>query len=307
MPIGKPSAGGGEASVVGCRNVFCIPSQENSINITDALFYPAYGGFVLARQNAGRVYFAPSLIGPYDSVLSGANVSAFAKLALFNDRIYMVGRGSAVANTVRSSDATLTAFTNEFGGLTINDVAYNNDKIILATNYDAAPRNGIIYTGTSWDNIFAGNTVNALSCTITATGRILFGFANGIIRYSDNDGGAWTEVNLGVASNVSLLYVDADNNVFAALANGRIFESTGNGSAFVDGFPAISSGITLTPVAFSGIENVRLYCNSGAAIERIAPLTWRAVPSPQTSNYLGALRNNEIKAGFLAGNLISDL
>lgn len=301
MPIGFPAGVAGAGSATALRYIYSGVANVAG-SVADAIFFNTLGLFCLSHSTSAGIFFGSNAGGPFEYSATGSASASSTRCTEFNGRLYNVRLGSAVANTVRSTATLVGAWQNEFGGIIINDMASNADKVLLATNYAAGgPNNGVIYTGTTWDNIFSNNAVNALCCEVTPSGRIIFGFAGGIIRYSDDNGVIWNEVNLSVASNVNRIYASGGELVFAGLANGRIFESQDDGTSWADGFPASESTMPVAVIAFGGLGNeVQAYCNSGLITRRIAPLTWRAQPSPTTSNFIGALRKDALHMGFIA-------
>lgn len=308
MPIGFPLAGGGAGIATALRYTYSATGAIAQ-SVADAIFFSALNVYCLMFNNSAGVFYSGNPEGPYEYSNTGiSGAGSTVRGVEYDGRLYRVRLGNAIATAVRSTD-DLVNWQTDFGGIIINDADANADKMVLATNYAAGgPNNGVIFTGTTWDNIYSGNAVNALSCIVTPTGRIVFGFASGIIRYSDDDGNNWTEVNLGSASNVNRLYSNGDNLLFAGLANGIIFESNDDGSTWSNGAPTSESLVPVSVIAFGGLGNdVQVYCNSGVIAKRIAPFTWRAQPSPTAQNFIGALRKDAVLMGFITSYSVAAL
>lgn len=308
MPIGFPQVSGGAGIATALRYTYAALDNVTA-TIADAIFFSTLGVYCLMQNNSAGVLYGGNPAGPFaysNTGISGAGTTV--RGVEYDGRLYRVRLGNTVATAVRSTP-DLVNWQTDFGGIVINDADANADKLVLATNYSAGgPNNGVIFTGTTWDNIYSGNAVNALSCIVTPSGRIVFGFAGGIVRYSDDDGNNWTEVNLGVASNINRLYSNGDDLLFAGLANGQIFESNDDGTTWSDGAPTSESVVPVAVIAFAGIGNdIQVYCNSGVIARRIAPFTWRAQPSPTTANYIGALRKDAVLMGFIGNYSVAAL
>lgn len=306
MPIFFPPAVGG-ASVNLMRPLFNPNLSVGLVPCTDAFFSPLIGqyvfvigsgiGFLHAAQPGNLLQYSNSGIAASGATCRGVE---------FDGRLYRVRLGNTVATAVRST-ADLATWQTDFGGIIINGVDANADKLILATNYSAGgPNNGVIYTGTTWDNIYSGNPVNALSCFITSTGRILFGFAGGIIRYSDNNGGTWTEVNLGIAEEVEKFAEDDNNRLYAALDTGYIFESTDDGATWANGGIRQTGGIDT--FFFSGVaaSEMTVYGVGGTIFRRTAEFVWSAVPTPTDQNFSGSMRGDFVGGLSAPGYLVSE-
>lgn len=308
MPIGFPMASGGTGVATALRYTYAALDNVTA-TIADAIFFNALGVYCLMQNNSAGVLYGGNPAGPFAYSNTGiGGAGSTVRGVEYDGRLYRVRLGNAIATAVRSTP-DLVNWQTDFGGIIINDADANADKLVLATNYAAGgPNNGVIFTGITWDNIYSGNAVNALCCIVTPSGRIVFGFAGGIVRYSDDDGSNWTEVNLGVASNINRLYSNGDDLLFAGLANGQIFESNNDGTTWSDGAPTSESVVPVAVIAFAGIGNdIQVYCNSGVIARRIAPFTWRAQPSPTTANYIGALRKDAVLMGFIASYSVAAL
>lgn len=307
-PIGFPVGAGGAGIATALRYTYSALDNITA-TIPDAVFFSTLGVYCLMQNNSAGVLYGANPVGPFaysNTGISGAGSTV--RGVEYDGRLYRVRLGNAIATAVRSTP-DLINWQTDFGGIIINDADANADKLVLATNYAAGgPNNGVIYTGTTWDNIYSGNAVNALSCIVTPSGRIVFGFAGGIVRYSDDDGNNWTEVNLGSASNVNRLYSNGDNLLFAGLQNGFIFESSDDGATWANGAPASESVVPQAVIAFGGLGNdIQVYCNGGVIARRVAPFTWRGQPTPTTSNFIGALRKDAVLMGFVANYSVAAL
>lgn len=305
MPIGFPAgaAGGGSANLM--RPLYS-PGNSNGLRLcTDGFYSPLIGSYVYVLGDGTGFFYGAAPMSILEYANSGISASgAECRGTEFDGRLYRVRLGNTVATAVRSTP-DLVNWQTDFGGIIINDVNNDAAKLVLATNYAAAPdRNGIIFTGTTWDPIYSGNAANALSCLVTASGRIVFGFAGGVIRYSDNDGATWTEVVLSVAEEVEALYADSSGRLYAALDTGYCFESADDGASWSNGGIRAFGGVDC--FFFSGTDEISLYGLAGAKFTRTGPFNWIAQPVPSDSDFRGSMRNTFDGGLNAAGFLVSE-
>lgn len=305
MPIYFPPGQGGAAPVNLMRPLFNPNLSVGLVACTDGFFSPLVGQYIFViGSGIGFLHgVSPSSLLQYSN--SGITASGtICRGVEFDGRLYRVRLGNAVATAVRSTP-DLVNWQTDYGGIIINGVSADSAKLVLATNYSAspAPRNGVIFTGTTWDNIFSGNAVNALSCFVTASGRILFGFAGGIIRYSDDNGASWTEVNIGLAEEVENFYQDSTGRLYASVDVGNCYESTDDGATWSNGGVRAFGG--QNAFFLSGTTDVYAYGLGGTIFRRVAPFVWHASPSPTDLAFTGAVRNDFV-GGFAGGYLVSE-
>lgn len=310
-PIFFPAGEGGAGAATALRYVYSAAGNVRGVNVGDAIFSNVFNQFCLFERGSGFVLYGTDMRGPFNYSSTGiGSTGTLVRGAELDGRLYRIRLGNTIATAVRSTDDLVT-WQTDFGGIIINDADYNADHILLATNYVAGgPNNGVLFDGVTWANIYSGNPVNASACLLTPSGRIVFGFAAGILRYSDDNGNNWTEVNLGVAGsdgNVNRLYKSSGGILFAALNGGRIFESQDDGATWNDGFPALQTALFTSPIAFSGTDTIQVYGAGGFIGQRVGPAQWRGEASPTLDAFIGSLRYDTLNIGFTQSYSVAQL